>query len=104
MNQSKKKERHQRDRYQMKLFVAGDDRNSRMARNSLEQLCEIKLQGQCDLEIFDVLQDFESALQHNVLVAPTLIITSTQPPTTIIGSLDDSHEVLKALGVTEEIP
>ncbi|HIP39095.1 MAG TPA: circadian clock protein KaiB [Desulfocapsa sulfexigens] len=90
------------DIYQLKLFVAGDDRNSRLARKSIEQLCETKLQDKYHLEIIDVLQDFKSALKHNVLVAPTLILTSTQPPTTIIGSLNDSGEVLKALGIKEE--
>ena len=95
------KKRERGDKYHMKLFVAGDDRNSRMARETLQHICETMLKGDYTLEIIDVLQDFETALEYNVLVAPTLIITSTQPPITIIGSLGETNKVLKALGLSK---
>ena len=72
-----------------------------MARETLQHICETMLKGDYTLEIIDVLQDFETALEYNVLVAPTLIITSTQPPITIIGSLGDTNKVLKALGLSK---
>ncbi len=93
--------------YQMKLFVAGNDKNSREARRNLGKLCESRLQGMYELEIIDVLQDFKTALEHDVLVAPTLIITSSKSPgtksqpLTIVGSLNDISKVCKAIGVTD---
>ncbi len=77
---SQKKEQAPLKKYQMKLFVSGNDKNSREARRSLEQLSQSKLKGVYELEVVDVLQDFKTALEHNVLVAPTLIITSSNSP------------------------
>ncbi len=111
MNKDQSKEADSASKYQMKLFVSGNDRNSREARQSIERLCNSRLQGLADLEIIDVLKDYKAALLHNVLVAPTLIINpSKQPdikeqPLTIVGSLRDISKVLKALGIsdTEEV-
>ena len=86
----------------MKLFISGNDRNSRLALDSLQQLCETNLKGAYSLDIIDVLQDFENALKHNVLVAPTLIITSTQPHTIFIGSLQNPTSILEALGLPKK--
>jgi len=86
-------------RYQLKLFVAGDEPNSRKAREILERLCEAHLKGNYTLEVVDVLEDYQAALDDNVLVAPTLIIMAPPPPATIIGSLADTRKVLDALGV-----
>jgi hypothetical protein len=40
---------------------------------NLTRLCERCLQGRYRTVIYDVLQDFRPALEHRVLVTPTLI-------------------------------
>ncbi|RME98844.1 MAG: circadian clock protein KaiB [Chloroflexi bacterium] len=83
----------------LRLFIAGNEPNSRKARQTLKNLCETRLKGKYTLEIVDVLQDFQAALENHVLVAPTLIVLAPQPPATIIGSLADIQKVLTALGL-----
>lgn len=100
MKREKKAERlNTPKRYHFRLFVAGDEPNSRQAQETLKRLCASHLQGQYKIEIIDVLKDYKAALAHNVLFAPTLIILSPPPETRIIGSLRDVKKVLGALGL-----
>lgn len=82
--------------------MAGEEPNSRKARETLSRLCETKLKGWATLEVVDILEDFEAAIENNVLVAPTLIISAPEPIATIIGSLQDVNKVLEALGLPED--
>lgn len=87
--------------FRLTLFFAGDELNSRAARENLEKLCQGDLEGRCEIEYVDVLEDFEEALKHNVLVTPTLLVREPQPEVTIIGNLSDESRVRKALGLGE---
>lgn len=89
-------------RYCLRLFVAGDEPNSALARAALEDICTRHLQGRCEVETVDVLQDFQPALAENILVTPALVIEKPQPRTVIFGNLRDKKKVLAALQVTEE--
>ena len=85
-------------KYVLRLFVAGDEANSKKARENLTQLCETHLRGQYEIEIVDVLEDFQAALDSNVLLTPALIVVAPEP-ITIFGSLSDNEKVLGALGL-----
>ncbi len=86
-------------RYHLRLFVADDEPNSRQAKETLKRLCETCLKGNYTLEVVDVLEDYQAALENKILVAPTLIVLAPPPPITIIGSLSDTHKVLEALSL-----
>ena len=43
-------------KYHMRLFVAGDEPNSAIAKESLDRICSIYLNGNCQVEIIDVLK------------------------------------------------
>lgn len=86
--------------YVLRLFVAGEEPNSKQAKESLKRLCEIYLKDGYRIEIVDVLGDFQSALENNVLVTPTLILVSPPPKATIFGNLRDTEKVLAALRLT----
>jgi circadian clock protein KaiB len=85
--------------YRMRLFVAGNEPNSAIARESLNRICSSYLNGNCQIEIVDVLEDFRPALEENVLVTPALVITEPGPRTVIFGNLADTGKVLAALKV-----
>jgi circadian clock protein KaiB len=85
------------EHYVLWLFVAGDEVNSRQARENLMRLCERCLQGRCEIVIYDVLKDFQPALDHRVLVTPTLIRVRPLPRVTILGNLSDTAKVVAAL-------
>lgn len=67
--------------YQFRLFVAGGEANSRLAEQNLRALCSERLAGRHRIEVVDVLQDFESALQAQIMVAPTLLMVAPWPAT-----------------------
>jgi len=87
----------ERLRYRMILFVAGDERNSRLARENLARLCESDLQGRCEVEIVDVLVNFAAAIEHQVLLTPCLLWVEPPPGAMIIGNLSDLKRVRSAL-------
>lgn len=83
-----------------RLFVAGDEQNSRQARENLKRLCEKYLNRRYEIEIVDVLEDFKSALENNVLLTPALMVLSHLTKLTIFGTLSDTQKVLSALQIT----
>ncbi len=87
--------------YYFKLFVAGDEPNSRKAKESLMRICENYLREKYVIEVIDVHKDYKSALENNILLAPTLVIIAPQGETKIIGSLNDERKILEVLGLSE---
>jgi hypothetical protein len=51
--------------------------------------------------VVDVLLDFQQAIEHNVMVTPTLIVTDPQPGVTLIGDLRDIWKLRAALRLAE---
>ncbi len=84
------------------LFVAGDKLNSVSARQNLERICQTHFARQHKIIIIDILQNFQSALDNNILASPALIASLAQGGITIIGELSDTQKVLAALGVAEK--
>jgi len=85
--------------YHFKLFVAGDEINSRKARETLHGICTKYLPGQHKIEIIDVLKDYKAALTNEIFFAPTLVILSPPIQTKIVGSLNDPQKILDVLGL-----
>lgn len=88
--------------YRLRLFVAGTEPNSVQARAVLTRLCETYLRDRYALEIVDVYENYQAAIEHQVVVVPTLIVESPAPVRTIVGSLSDKAKLLAALGLVEE--
>jgi circadian clock protein KaiB len=86
-------------RYDLRLFVAGNERNSALARASLEKICADYLAGNCRIDIVDVLQDFEPALKEKILVTPALVVEQAGRRNVIFGNLSDVEKVLTVLGI-----
>jgi circadian clock protein KaiB len=85
--------------YRLRLFVAGEEANSRQARANLQRLCEEYLVGRFEVEIVDVLKDFRAAVAERVIVTPALIVAAPPPRTVVFGNLSDTPRVLAALGI-----
>ena len=83
--------------YVFRLFVAGHESNSTQARGNLARLCEEHLKGRHRIEIVDVMKDAATAHKNGVLVTPTLLLIEPRPRVTLLGSLNDSRQVLAAL-------
>ncbi len=83
--------------YEFILFVAGNEPNSMMARKNLAQLCEQELKGRSKIKIVDVMEDFDSAAAHNILLTPTLLIQNANADIMVIGNLNNREKVRAAL-------
>jgi len=78
------------------LFVAGSEPNSKKAISVLKRLCGIHLKDRCKIRIVDVYENYQAAIDHNVVMVPTLIVEKSS------STLTDERKVLSALGFAEE--
>lgn len=85
--------------YRFRLFVAGDEPNSLLAEQNLRALCREHLEGCHQIEVVDVVLNFEAALQAQIMVAPALLM-ETPRSLTLFGALSDKARVLAALGLS----
>jgi len=81
----------------MLLFVVGEEPNSIAALENLERLREAASLYRFEVEVVNVLDDYATALQHNVLVTPCLVLVDPPPRVMVAGSLKDLDKVQMAL-------
>lgn len=91
------------DEYRFRLFIAGNEPNSRLAEKNLRALCLTYLPGCHQIEVIDVLQNFEAALQAMIMVAPAVMMVAPHP-VTLFGALTDTAKILAALGLKQASP
>jgi len=89
-------------KFQFILFVAGEEPNSRMAKENLALLCRDIPGDRYEVQVVDVLQDFDAALKYNILLTPSLLITEPVPQVMIVGNLSDLATVRTALQVDKK--
>lgn len=85
--------------YKFRLYVAGNDRKSRQAVESLQKLSALFVPGRFSAEIIDLYKNFELAKRDRVLAVPALIKIHPPPPTTFIGASKDHFTILRRLGI-----
>jgi circadian clock protein KaiB len=76
-----------KDKYILRLFVAGATARSRQSVVSVRQLCEAELRGICKLEVIDIYQQPKLARKNQIVATPTLIMEFPRPVRRFIGSL-----------------
>ena len=86
-------------RFVLKLFVCGISPRTESAVANLKHLCDDELQGDCTLEVVDVLEQPDLAEEAKVLATPTLIKLLPPPIRRIIGDLSDREKLLVGLEI-----
>jgi protein-disulfide isomerase len=85
--------------YRFTLFVVGNETNSVLAQQNLLHVCaEYLAKGTCTITIVDILVDYQTALDNNVLVTPTLFVEGPRGRSTIVGNLSDIDRILLTIG------
>jgi circadian clock protein KaiB len=92
-------ERSQRERYELRLFVAGMTVRSAATVERIKQLCEEHLRGRYELEVVDIHQQPELAQEYQIFAVPTLVKKSPTPIRRLIGDFSDVKKVLRGLDV-----
>lgn len=80
---------------QLRLYIAGRTPNSVMALQTLETLLAGR---QHTLEVVDVLQSPERALDDGIFVTPTVVRLTPAPQVSVIGALGPGHQILHLFG------
>ena len=86
--------------YVLRLFITGTTPRSARAIANLRRVCEEHLRGEYDLEVVDIYQHPESAKEHQIIAAPTLVRMLPLPLRKILGDLADEERVLAGLDLT----
>lgn len=81
----------------LRLYVAGQTRNSIKAFANLRRICEEHLKGRHRIELIDLLENPQLAKEHQILAAPTLVRRLPTPVKKIIGDLSRTERVLAGL-------
>ena len=83
--------------YLLRLYVAGMTLRSTEAFASIKALCEEHLQGRYDLEVIDIYQHPQLAVDGQVIAVPTLVKTLPAPVRRLVGDLSNRERVLFGL-------
>lgn len=87
--------------YSFILFIVENGKNSERAIENLKSLCEKWLPDSHTITIVDVVEDFQTALDHDILLTPSVIVTEPEPRVVLHGDLSDSSKFVDALNLDE---
>ena len=85
------------ERWDLRLYVAGQTEKSVRAFDNLKKLCEEHLKGQYHIEVIDLLRDPKLARGDQIIALPTLVRKLPEPVRKIIGDLSNTERVLVGL-------
>lgn len=83
--------------YVLRLYVAGATPRSQQAIANLARLCSEELEGRYTLEVIDVFQRPQLAVDEQIIAAPTLVRLLPEPVARVVGDLSDRTSVLVGL-------
>ena len=87
------------ERWELKLYVAGNTPKSVAALNNLKKYCEEHLKGKYKIDVVDLLVHPQLAEGDQILAIPTLVRKVPVPIRKIIGDLSNEEKVLVGLNI-----
>ncbi len=85
------------ERWNLRLYVAGQTSKSLAAFANLKKICEEHLKGKYHIEVVDLLKNPKLARGDQILAIPTLVRKLPPPLKKIIGDLSNTERVLVGL-------
>lgn len=85
--------------YVLRLYVSGATPRSTEAITKIKEICEEYLPGQYDLEIIDIYQRPNVAVDEQIMAVPTLVKKAPGALRKMIGNLSNTRLLLQRLGV-----
>jgi circadian clock protein KaiB len=85
------------DKWDLRLYVAGQTPRSVAAFANLKRLCEEHLSGRYTIEVIDLMKHPQLAAGDQILAIPTLVRKLPQPLRKIVGDLRDTDRALVGL-------
>ncbi len=88
---------HKKEKYVLRLYIAGINIRSSAAIRSVTALCDEYLKDHCELEIIDIYKQPTLAKGEQIIAAPTLIKQLPKPLRRIIGDMASKERILVGL-------
>ena len=85
------------ERYVLRLYVTGMTQRSTEAFATIKALCEERLQGRYELEVIDIYQHPQLAIDEQIIAVPTLVKLLPPPLRRLVGDLSNEERVLLGL-------
>lgn len=87
------------ERWQLRLYVAGQTPKSLTAFANLKRICAEHLEGKFSIEVIDLLVNPQLAKGDQILALPTLVRRLPEPVMKIVGDLSNTERVLVGLDI-----
>ena len=87
------------EKWELRLYVAGNTTKSTLALANLKKYCEQHLKGKYVIEVVDLLKKPQLAEGDQILAIPTLVKKVPEPIRKIIGDLSNEEKVLVGLNI-----
>lgn len=87
----------EKDKWVLRLYVAGKTPKALTAFTNLKKICEEQLNGKYSIEVIDLLVNPQLSVEYQILALPTLVRKLPTPVRKIIGDLSDTERVLVGL-------
>jgi circadian clock protein KaiB len=89
----------EKDKWILRLYVAGQTPKAITAFTNLKKICEEKLEGKFSIEVIDLLVNPQLGVEDQILALPTLVRKLPVPVRKIIGDLSNTERVLVGLNL-----
>ncbi|MEJ2649760.1 MAG: circadian clock KaiB family protein [Sedimentisphaerales bacterium] len=86
-----------KQKYTLRLYVAGMNTKSKQAIENITKICEQELKGRYDLQVIDIYQQPELAGEEQIIAAPTLIKKLPLPLRRFIGNMEEREKIIVGL-------
>lgn len=91
------------EKYNLRLYVAGQTPKSLAAVANLRRICESHLAGRYTVEVIDLMDNPQLAARDQILTVPTLVRKLPEPLKRIIGDLSKTDRVLVSLDIEQRL-
>lgn len=88
---------HAEEHYVLRLYITGMTPRSTEAFTSVKAICEERLQGRYELEVIDIYQHPQLAIDEQIIAVPTLVKQLPAPLRRLVGDLSNEERVLLGL-------
>lgn len=88
------------ERWELRLYVAGQTPKSLLALENLKKICETYLKGKYQIDVIDLVAHPELARADQIVALPTLIRKFPPPMKRILGDLSNRERTLVGMELT----
>ena len=90
------------EHYVLRLYVTGMTPRSTEAFASIKAICDERLQGRYELEVIDIYQHPQLAIDEQIIAVPTLVKKLPAPLRRLVGDLSNKDRVLLGLDLRKK--